>query len=129
MTNHTYESGLMKFCRKLGLETLAWSLRLLHCPVDNKALVLEVGSGGNPYFSAKVLLDAFEPQRHSVPLIAGRPTVMARSSVYRFVNKAFDFVIASPVLEHSSDQKRFCPSCSMWLMQAISRCRMYSWNA
>lgn len=109
MTNHNNESSLMKFCRKLGLERLAWSLRRLHCPVDNKALVLEVGSGGNPYFRANVLLDAFEvtQQRHWVPLIADRPTVLGTVERLPFRDKAFDFVIASHVLEHSSDPGAF----------------------
>jgi len=57
---------LMRLCRFLGWDSVAWSLRRLHCPVGRDALVLEVGSGGNPYFRANVLSDAYEDtrQRH-----------------------------------------------------------------
>lgn len=103
------ESALMRLFRKCGLESLAWSLRRLHCPVDKNALVLEVGSGGNPYIRANVLLDAYEEtgQRHWVPLVSDRPTVMGFAENLPFKNKVFDFVIASHVLEHSADPERF----------------------
>lgn len=103
------ESYLMRMCRRLGLVRLAWSLRRLHCPVDAEALVLEVGSGGNPYFRANVLLDAFEDtrQRHWAPLIADRPTVLGAVERLPFRDKSFDFVIASHVLEHSTQPELF----------------------
>lgn len=99
----------MRLLRSRGLESLAWSLRRLHCPVDAGALVLEVGSGGNPYFRANVLLDAFEEtrQRHWAPLVADRPTVIGFAENLPFRDKAFDFVIAAHVLEHSDDPDRF----------------------
>src|SRR3954471_2834901 len=98
------ESSLMRLARALGQERLAWSLRRLHCPVDSQALVLEVGSGGNPYPRANVLLDAYEAtrERHWVPLVADRPTVLGFVENLPFRDRAFDFVIASHVLEHSS---------------------------
>lgn len=109
MQNSGNESGLMRACRKLGLERLAWSLRRLHCPVSKEALVLEVGSGGNPYFRSNVLLDAFEVtrQRHWAPLVADRPTMLGAVERLPFRDKSFDFVIASHVLEHSADPEVF----------------------
>lgn len=103
------ESRWMRLCKSLGLTRLAWSLRRLHCPVTRDALVLEVGSGGNPYFRANVLLDAFETtrQRHWVPLVADRPTVLGEVERLPFCDNAFDFVIASHVLEHSKDPIAF----------------------
>lgn len=103
------ESRIMKLCRGLGLERVAWSLRRLHCPVDRRALVLEVGSGGNPYARADVLLDAYEDtrERHWAPLKADRPTVLGFVEQLPFRDRAFDFVIASHVLEHSTDPDRF----------------------
>lgn len=103
------ESGWMRVCKGLGLTKLAWSLRRFHCPVDREALVLEVGSGGNPYFRANVLLDAFETtrQRHWDPLITDRPMVLGAVERLPFRDKAFDFVIASHVLEHSTDPDAF----------------------
>jgi len=99
----------MRICRYLGWDSVAWSLRRLHCPVDGNALVLEVGSGGNPYYRANVLSDAYEDtrQRHWARLIADRPMVMAFVENLPFRNKAFDFVIASHVLEHSADPEGF----------------------
>lgn len=79
----------MKFCRKLSLEGHAWSLYHLRCHVRNKALVLEVSSGENLYFRANKLLDAFEitQQRHWVPLIADRPTVLGTVERSPFVTR------------------------------------------
>lgn len=103
------ESRAMRVVRAMGFESLAWSLRRLHCPVNREALVLEVGSGGNPYCRANVLLDAYEEtrERHWAPLVADRPTVLGLVENLPFRDKAFDFVIASHVLEHSSDPSRF----------------------
>lgn len=103
------ESALMRLARALGQQRLAWSLRRLHCPVDSQALVLEVGSGGNPYPRANVLLDAYEAtrERHWAPLVADRPTVLGFVENLPFRDQAFDFVIASHVLEHSTHPERF----------------------
>lgn len=103
------ESRLMRVLRKLGLDSFAWSLRRLHCPVPAGALVLEVGSGGNPYFRSNVLLDAYQEtrERHWAPLVSDRPTVLGFVESLPFRDAAFDFVIASHVLEHSTDPARF----------------------
>ncbi len=105
----TYESIPMRISKRLGLTRVAWALRRLHCPVPAEALVLEVGSGGNPYARANVLLDAYEVtgQRHWAPLVSDRPTVLGFVESLPFKDKAFDFVIASHVLEHSSQPERF----------------------
>lgn len=97
------KSKAMRFLRRLGLEHLAWSLRRLHCPVSKEALVLEVGSGGNPYPRANVLLDAYEEtrQRHWEPLKIDRPMVLGFIERLPFKTGSFDFLIASHVLEHS----------------------------
>ncbi len=102
-------SRAMQIMRKLGFESIAWSLRRLHCPVDSRALVLEVGSGGNPYPRANVLLDAYEhtAHRHWVPLVSDRPTVLGFVENLPFKDRVFDFVIASHVLEHSTAPGRF----------------------
>lgn len=103
------DSLLMRMFKKIGLESIAWSLRRVHCPVHKDALVLEVGSGGNPYARANVLLDAYEVtrERHWAPLISDRPTVLGFVENLPFKDKSFDFVIASHVLEHSSDPAKF----------------------
>ena len=99
----------MRTCRSLGQERLAWAMRRFHVPVDPQALVLEVGSGGNPYPRANVLLDAYEAtrERHWAPLAADRPTVLGFAENLPFRDKAFDFVIAAHVLEHSAQPEKF----------------------
>ena len=103
------ESGLMRLCRAVGADSLAWAIRKFHTPVSKQDLVLEVGSGGDPYPRANVLLDAYEStrERHWVPLLTDRPTVLGFVENLPFKDKSFDFVIASHVLEHSSDPARF----------------------
>ncbi|TAJ80677.1 MAG: methyltransferase domain-containing protein [Gallionellaceae bacterium] len=103
------ESGAMRFFNYLGMEKIAWALRRLYCPVAANALVLEVGSGGNPYARANVLLDAYAEtrERHWVPLKSDRPTVLGFVENLPFKDKSFDFVIASHVFEHSTDPEKF----------------------
>lgn len=98
----------MRLARSLRLESLAWGLRRLHCPVAPDALVLEVGSGGNPYARSNVLLDAYYEtrERHWVPLTVDRPFVFGFLEKLPFKDKSFDFVIASHVLEHSPAPER-----------------------
>ena len=108
-TGFEAESRAMRFFRKAGMESIAWSLRRVHCPVSKGALVLEVGSGASPYFRANVLCDAYEEtqERHFTPLVHDRPTVIAFVERLPFKDDAFDFAIASHVLEHSADPERF----------------------
>jgi SAM-dependent methyltransferase len=108
MVFHRSESPAMRVARALRMERVAWGLRRLHCPVDRNALVLEVGSGGNPYARANVLLDAYPEtrERHWVPLTVDRPFVFGFLEQLPFKDKSFDFVIASHVLEHSAAPER-----------------------
>ncbi len=113
-----HESLAMRVAKFLGMQKIAWSLRRLHCPVNSKALVLEIGAGGNPYFRSNVLVDAYEStgERHWVPLTMDRPTVLAFAEKLPFKDKEFDFVIASHVLEHSVDPVLFLEE-----MQRVSK--------
>lgn len=102
-------SRLMMFLLALGMERIAWACRRLYCPVPKSALVLEVGSGGSPYFRSNVLIDAYEEtrERHWAPFVKDRPSVLGVGEALPFKDKAFDFVIASHVLEHSADPEHF----------------------
>lgn len=102
-------SRLMRFFLAVGKQRLAWACRRLHCPVPQSALVLEVGSGGSPYFRANVLVDAFAEtrERHWAPFITDRPSVFGMGEELPFRDKCFDFVIASHVLEHSANPEKF----------------------
>ncbi len=99
----------MRAFRKLGFDSIAWSLRWLYCPVKKTDLVLEVGSGGSPYFRSNVLCDAYldTSERGFIPLISDRPTVLAFIENLPFKDNVFDFVIASHVLEHSENPEKF----------------------
>jgi SAM-dependent methyltransferase len=103
------ESRSMRFFRLLKLDSIAWSLRWLYCPVKKNDLVLEVGSGGSPYFRSNILCDAYlnTGERGYVPLISDRPTVLAFAEELPFKDNSFDFVIASHVLEHSENPEKF----------------------
>lgn len=106
---YNQNSKIMNLLQKIKLHSIAWSFRRLHCPVDKDALVLEVGSGGNPYFRSNVLLDAFVDtrERHYEKLVTDRPTVLGFVESLPFKDDSFDFVIASNVLEHSWEPEKF----------------------
>jgi SAM-dependent methyltransferase len=93
----------------INLRKVKWALRRIHVPVGQKDLVLEVGSGGNPYPRANVLVDAYEEtqERHWDKLVHDRPTILANGEKLPFNDKVFDFVIAAHVLEHTSYPERF----------------------
>lgn len=88
---------------------LTWSLRRLTLGIPPSFLVLEVGSGGNPYPRANVLLDAYEEtrERHWTTLIHDRPTVLSFGENLPFKDKSFDYVIAAHVLEHTPYPEKF----------------------
>ena len=102
-------SKIMKLMDSLGLQRIKWSLRRLHVPVNNDALVLEVGAGGNPYPRSNILLDAGinSLERCEANLILDRPLVLGITECLPFKDNAFDFVIASHVLEHTSEPIKF----------------------
>ena len=102
-------SRLMRAFLAIGKQKWAWACRRLYCPVPASALVLEVGSGGSPYFRANVLIDAYADtrERHWAPFITDRPSVLGMGEALPFRDKCFDFVIASHVLEHSAHPEIF----------------------
>ena len=94
---------------KILKKKIAWSLRRLTLGIPPSFLVLEVGSGGNPYPRANVLLDAYEEtrERHWDALIHDRPTVLSFGENLPFKDNAFDYVIAAHVLEHTPYPEKF----------------------
>lgn len=103
------KSFLMKFFDFIGFKKISWSLRRLHCPVPKNFLVLEIGSGGNPYYRSNILIDKYldTKERHWAPLVKDRKVILGSGEYLPFKNKSFDFIIASHVLEHSSQPELF----------------------
>ena len=87
---------------------IAFSLRRLDLPVGPNDLVLEVGSGDNPYPRANVLVDLHvENLERWDDLDISRPFVLVNANHLPFATKSFGFIIASHVLEHTADPSRF----------------------
>ena len=91
--------------------SIAAQLRSFHrrriaIPVDQTALVLDVGSGDKPHWRADVLLDRYiggehGGQRSGAPAArVDRPLFDADAADMPFADGAFDYVICSHVLEH-----------------------------
>jgi len=91
------------------LKRIKWSLRRVTLNIPADALVLEVGSGGNPYPRSNVLLDAYAEarERHWEALVHDRPTVLSFGENLPFKDKAFDYLIAAHVLEHTPYPEKF----------------------
>ncbi len=74
-------------------------------------LVLEVGSGDDPFPESHVLVDRYfsdnKEREAGLPLIVDRPLVIADACFLPFKNRSFDYVIASHILEHVNNPKIF----------------------
>lgn len=84
--------------------------RKVTLPIARGARVLEVGAGDSPSPRADVLVDfALEPRERWGGRIErdDRPLVLARGEALPFRDKAFDYVIAFHVLEHSEHPEQF----------------------
>lgn len=88
---------------------IKWALRKAFLPVSTKALVLDVGSGNSPYPRSDVLLDRLQGDAHRCgqALIIDRPLILGDALHMPFKDKAFDFVVASHILEHMKDPAQF----------------------
>ena len=92
----------------MNFDSISWSLRRWHVPVNKNDLVLEIGSGGNPYFRSNILCDAdHRNEDHFQELVTDRPLVVAYGENLPFKDNAFDFAIASYVFEHSRNPELF----------------------
>jgi len=87
---------------------VAFYLRRLDLPVGPDDLVLEVGSGDNPYPRANVLVDrSIESLKRCRDSGISRAFVVADGSFLPFKTGSFNFVVAHHVLEHSDDPAGF----------------------
>lgn len=88
---------------------LIWALRKMSLPVAKDGLVLDVGSGGTPYPRSDVLLDRLTGAEHRCgdSMMIDRHAVLGDAQKMPFKDKAFDFVVASHILEHMSHPEIF----------------------
>ncbi|MCU0300770.1 MAG: methyltransferase domain-containing protein [Candidatus Nanopelagicales bacterium] len=83
--------------------------RRIALPVDDSALVLDVGSGDKPHWRADVLVDRYTGPEHGVQRSGSagarftRPLFDADAADMPFADKVFDYVICSHLLEHVTD--------------------------
>mgnify|MGYP001599329996 FL=1 len=86
-----------------------WALRKIRLPIDSNALVLDVGSGGNPFGRSDVLLDRLtgDDHRNGEAMMIDRTCVFGDAGRMPFKDNAFDFVIASHILEHMAQPEVF----------------------
>jgi hypothetical protein len=85
-----------------SLRRIKWALRKVKLPVSKDSLVLDVGSGSCPYPRSDVLLERFFSPEHRCGsgLLLDRTIVFADALQMPFKDKAFDFIVASHILEH-----------------------------
>lgn len=93
----------------LKLNRVRWALRKIMLPINGTDLVLDVGAGGNPYPRSDVLMDRLTGSEHRCgeSMLIDRLAVFGDASKMPFKDKAFDFVIASHILEHMADPETF----------------------
>jgi uncharacterized protein YbaR (Trm112 family) len=77
-------------------------------------LVLDVGSGHNPNPRSDVLCDRYidDDTERGGSIRVDRPLIVADGHNLPFKDKAFDYVIASHIIEHMDDPARFCSELS-----------------
>lgn len=82
----------------------------LRARIPRGARVLEIGSGGRPWFRSDVLCDKYlhdNVERSDRPLVRDRPFVQADGANLPFEDDSFDFVYCSHVAEHVNDLGAF----------------------
>jgi SAM-dependent methyltransferase len=87
-----------------------YQTRYLKFEIRPGDLVLDIGSGSDPFPLATHLADRFlEPTEHrDGALIRNKPLVAADVDALPFRNKSFDFVYCAHILEHVTDPVRAC---------------------
>lgn len=77
--------------------------------IPKGALVLDVASGGRPYWRSDVLFDKFvvDDSERDSKIVIDRDFVMGDVNRLPFKDKAFDFAIARHILEHLEHPDRF----------------------
>lgn len=80
--------------------------RFNHFEIKPGQVVVDIGSGHDPFPQATILCDRFlmeTEHRHSPIVRDGRPLIVADVEALPFKNKSIDFILCSHVLEHVND--------------------------
>lgn len=89
-------------------KSISWSYRKLKLPVSKRDIVLDVGGGDLPYPRANVVLDKYFDNFQRIGNIRlDRPLIIGDAEKMPFKDKAFDFIIASQILEHMDNPALF----------------------
>ena len=78
--------------------------------IPHNCTVLDVGSGHNPNPRSDVLCDRYvdDDTERGGAIRVDRPLIVGDGHNLPFKDKAFDYVIASHIIEHMDDPARFC---------------------
>lgn len=78
--------------------------------IGENDLVLDVGSGHNPNPRSDILCDRYieDDTERGGSIRVDRPLIVADAHNMPFKSGAFDYVIASHIIEHMDDPERFC---------------------
>src|SRR5687767_801033 len=81
-----------------------------HMKIGPDDLVLDVGSGHSPNPRSDILCDRYieDDTERGGAIRIDRPLIVADGHNLPFKDKAFDYVIASHIIEHMDDPERFC---------------------
>lgn len=82
---------------------ILWYLRKFKLNIPKNGLVLDVGSGNDPHPRADVLCEKFlmdDTERSDAVVMIDRPLVVGDGEKLPFIDKAFDYVICSHLIEH-----------------------------
>ena len=98
----------------LKLKSIAWSLRRWFVPVAKNDLVLEIGSGGNPYFRSNVLCDAdIRSEDHFQKLVSDRPLIIAYGEELPFKDNSLILLLLLMYLNTQKNLKNLLRNCNV----------------
>lgn len=77
--------------------------------IDRRDIVVEIGSGGDPFLRSDILVEKFieDCNERDTSVMLDRPVIAADGASLPFPDKSIDFIYCSQVLEHVPNPKQF----------------------